>query len=67
MTLTRVYPTAGRLVRDSVTRARLPAEGADVDLRDTYWSRRLREGDITDQAPKAEPAAAAPKAAGKKK
>ncbi|MDP1673373.1 MAG: DUF2635 domain-containing protein [Burkholderiales bacterium] len=42
-----VKPAAGRRVLDPATRKALPAEGAEVE-RNTYWLRRLREGDVAE-------------------
>ncbi len=53
-----VYPAAGRVVPDPEAGGTLAAEGRDVP-RDTYWLRRLRDGDVTTDAPKK--AKAAPK------
>lgn len=53
-----VYPAAGRVVPDPEAGGTLAAEGRDVP-RDTYWLRRLRDGDVTADAPKK--AKAAPK------
>lgn len=53
-----VYPAAGRVVPDPEAAGTLAAEGRDVP-RDTYWLRRLRDGDVTTDAPKK--AKAAPK------
>jgi hypothetical protein len=53
-----VYPAAGRVVPDPETGGDLPAEGRDVP-RDAYWLRRLRDQDVTPDAPK--PAKAATK------
>lgn len=44
MSLIRVRPAAGRIVVDPATYRPLPPDGAVVAL-DTYWSRRLRDGD----------------------
>lgn len=46
-----VYPAEGRVVPDPEAGGRLAAEGRDVP-RDTYWLRRLRDGDVTTEAPK---------------
>lgn len=46
-----VYPAAGRVVPDPEAGGLLAAEGRDVP-RDTYWLRRLRDGDVTNEAPK---------------
>jgi hypothetical protein len=40
-----VVPTPGALVRDPVTFRPLPSEGAWVPT-STYWTRRLRAGDV---------------------
>lgn len=53
-----VYPAAGRVVPDPEAGGTLAAEGRNVP-RDTYWLRRLRDGDVTTDAPKK--AKAAPK------
>ena len=53
-----VYPAAGRVVPDPEAGGTLAAVGRDVP-RDTYWLRRLRDGDVTTDAPKK--AKAAPK------
>ena len=53
-----VYPAAGRVVPDPQAGGTLAAEGRDVP-RDAYWLRRLRDGDVTTDAPKK--AKAAPK------
>ena len=53
-----VYPAAGRVVPDPEAGGTLAAEGRDVP-RDTYWLRRLRDCDVTTDAPKK--AKAAPK------
>lgn len=53
-----VYPAAGRVVPDPEAGGTLAAEGRDVP-RDTYWLRRLRDGDVTTDVPKK--AKAAPK------
>lgn len=41
-----VIPAEGRLVRNPATRKNLPPEGAQVNL-DTYWIRRIEDGDVT--------------------
>lgn len=46
-----VYPAAGRVVPDPEAGGTLAAEGRDVP-RDAYWLRRLRDGDVTTDAPK---------------
>jgi hypothetical protein len=59
---TRVYPTAGRVIRDPLTGAKVPEEGQEVDLSEIYWLRRLNDGDITTDAPKGADKAAKPAA-----
>lgn len=46
-----VYPAAGRVVPDPEVGGNLPAEGREVP-RDAYWLRRLRDRDVTEDAPK---------------
>lgn len=43
----KVKPAEGRAVRDPAKRTLLPADGADVTL-DTFWLRRLRDGDVVE-------------------
>lgn len=45
-----VYPAPGRRVRDPHTKALLPETGRDVPDHDFYWLRRLRDGDVTQEA-----------------
>jgi hypothetical protein len=40
----------GLIVRDPITRQPLPSEGAEKP-RDTYWLRRLADGDVVEVAP----------------
>lgn len=49
----KVKPAEGRAVRDPVKRTLLPADGADVTL-DTFWRRRLRDGDVVEVTAEAE-------------
>lgn len=42
----KVKPAEGRAVRDPRSYALLPAEGKEVNERDMYWARRLRDGDV---------------------
>jgi len=51
-----VKPAPGRKVRDPLTGAPMPAEGAEVP-RAQYWMRRLKAGDVAQATPPA-PAAA---------
>lgn len=47
----RIYPVEGRLVRDPVTGR--DVEGpTEVPEDDSFWIRRLADGDVTDVAPK---------------
>jgi len=56
-----VYPAAGRVVPDPEAGGDLPAEGREVP-RDAYWLRRLRDRDVTTEAPKQAKAATKPPA-----
>lgn len=59
----RLLPArAGVTVRDPITREPLPAEGAEKPL-DTYWSRRLVDGDVmvAPAAPAPDPVARPPR------
>lgn len=40
-----IKPTTGRAVRDPVKGTLLPEEGAEVP-ESTFWTRRLRDGDV---------------------
>ena len=55
-----VYPAAGRVVPDPEAGGTLAAEGRDVP-RDAYWLRRLRDRDVTTDAPEQEVTPEAPK------
>lgn len=48
----KVYPVPGRLVRDPRSRQPLPEAGRDVP-EDSYWMRRVRDGDVTTEEPEA--------------
>jgi hypothetical protein len=50
-----VKPAPGLLVRDDVSKVRLPAEGREVP-ETSYWVRRLRCGDVVLASPPAPPA-----------
>jgi Protein of unknown function (DUF2635) len=41
-----VVPAPGRAVRDPRTMMLLKEEGRDVNERDPFWARRLRDGDV---------------------
>ena len=60
----RIYPAAGRTVRDPVSFQVLPATGREVPDHDLYWTRRLRDGDVTTTAPEAPPEGEALRARG---
>ena len=47
-----VYPVEGRRVRCPTTRRPVPAEGLTVLDGDLFWTRRLRDGDVTLDAPR---------------
>lgn len=42
----KVKPAPGLKVRDPQTKDFLPAEGAEVEDFDFYYTRRLRDGDV---------------------
>jgi Protein of unknown function (DUF2635) len=42
----RVKPAPGRAVRDPRTMTLLPEDGRDVNERDPFWARRLRDEDV---------------------
>lgn len=42
----RVLPVEGRTVRDPVSRAVLEEKGLEVSEHDSYWLRRLTDGDV---------------------
>lgn len=57
-----VKPAPGRSVRDPRSMALLPETGREVPDHDSFWLRRLRDGDVTkDEAPPS-PAPKAPPA-----
>lgn len=41
-----VKPAAGRRVRDPRSKIPLPDSGAEVSDSDSYWVRRLQDGDV---------------------
>lgn len=43
----KIYPVEGRTVRDPHTREPVPAGGRTVSDFNTFWMRRLRDGDVT--------------------
>ncbi len=46
----KIYPVEGRLIRDPVT-GREITEGTVVPDNDSFWLRRLADGDVTSEAP----------------
>jgi hypothetical protein len=61
-------PVPGRLVRDPQSRQRIPEAGIEVSDTDTFWARRVADGDVVvvvvkpppPAPPPAPPAATAP-------
>jgi hypothetical protein len=52
----RIKPaTPGAVIRDPDTRRPLPDDGADVQA-SSFWMRRLRDGEVVEIEPTAEPA-----------
>jgi Protein of unknown function (DUF2635) len=47
----KVRPAPGRAVRDPRSMILLPDEGRDVPDDDPFWNRRVRDGDVTVDAP----------------
>lgn len=43
-----VKPVPGRLVRDPTTKQRIPETGIEVSDTDTFWARRLADGDVVE-------------------
>ena len=52
MTKLFVKPRDGALVRHPLTKQPLSQDGAVVDLSNSYWKRRERDGDIVIATPK---------------
>lgn len=44
-----LIPAKGLLVRDPVSMAPLPPEGAAVRGHDDYWTRRISDGDVSER------------------
>jgi hypothetical protein len=42
----RIAPREGLKIRDPHSRLHIPAAGIDVPDTDTYWTRRLADGDV---------------------
>jgi hypothetical protein len=51
-----IKPAPGIQVRDPRSKLRIPETGIEVSATDTYWARRLADGDVVVAEPK--PAAA---------
>jgi hypothetical protein len=47
----KVIPVQGRAVRDPRNMQLLPEAGREVSDSDPFWARRLRDGDVTVEAP----------------
>lgn len=47
----KVLPVEGRLARDPVSRKELGKEGLEVSDSDSYWLRRLMDGDVKVEGP----------------
>jgi hypothetical protein len=60
----RVLSAPGRKVRDPISRLPIPAAGVEVSETDTYWARRLADGDVVIVAP-AKPSTSSPPKGGK--
>lgn len=58
----KIKPAPGRAVRDPNTFELLPDAGREVKDSDTFWRRRLRDGDVVrmDAPPAAPPVKAPP-------
>lgn len=48
-----IKPTQGRKVRDPQSRRHIPETGIEVPETDTYWHRRLLDGDVVKASPDA--------------
>jgi hypothetical protein len=46
-----VYSVLDRTVRDPVTGREVTTAGVNVDENDSFWLRRLNDGDVTDVKP----------------
>jgi hypothetical protein len=47
----KVIPVPGRSVRDPKNMQLLPDEGREVPDGDPFWTRRVRDGDVTAEEP----------------
>lgn len=50
-----IKPAPGLKVRDPITKLHLPEAGITVSETDTYWVRRLRDGDVVEVKPAVAP------------
>lgn len=57
-----IKPAPGIKVRDPASRLIVPEAGIEVAEHDTYWIRRLADGDVVEVKPAAPSKAPAPKA-----
>lgn len=51
-----VKPREGVKVRDPVSKLHIPEAGIEVPNTDTYWARRLADGDVVEVKPAAKTA-----------
>lgn len=56
-----VKPAPGRKVRDPQSKQHIPETGVDVSESDTYWARRLLDGDVVVVKPEPVTKTASPK------
>ena len=50
-----VMPAPGLKVRDPKTKRHIPDEGIEVPDTDTFWNRRLADGDVVEFIPAEQP------------
>lgn len=58
----RIKPKAGLRIRHPLTKLPIPETGIDVPDTDTFWTRRLADGDVVLAEPEQAPALAAEQA-----
>jgi hypothetical protein len=51
-----VKPAPGKRVRDPHSKQHIPETGVEISSTDTYWARRLADGDVVEVKPAAKPA-----------
>ena len=44
----RIKPARGLKVRDPISKLPIPEAGVDVSETDTFWARRLADGDVVE-------------------